>query len=49
LAVNGIIERLRAKGYGVKMGEELVPGLLFADDLVIVADSEEALRLAIGY
>ncbi|MGH7239376.1 MAG: RNA-directed DNA polymerase, partial [Candidatus Saccharimonadales bacterium] len=47
LAVNGIIERLRAKGYGVRMGEELVPGLLFADDLVIMADSEEELRLAI--
>ena len=43
-----MVEQLRAAKVGVRCGEEQVPALLFADDMVILAEEEEELRRGLG-
>ena len=43
LYINSLTEELRSKGVGVTCGERPVPALLYADDMVILADDEAAL------
>ena len=43
LYINSLTEELRNKGVGVTCGERHVPALLYADDMVILADDEAAL------
>ena len=46
--INGVVEKLREVKVGVRCGEEQVPALLFADDMVILAEGEEELRRGLG-
>ena len=39
-----MVEKLREAKIGVQCGEEQVPALLFADDMVILAEREDELR-----
>ena len=48
LYINGVVEKLREAKVGVRCGEEQVPALLFADDMVILAEGEEELRRGLG-
>ena len=48
LYINGVVEKLREAKVGVRCGEEQVPALLFADDMVILAEGEEELRRGMG-
>ena len=43
-----MVEKLREAKVGVRCREEQVPALLFADDMVILADKEEKLRRGLG-
>jgi exonuclease III len=45
--INGLVQELRAAGVGVRLGDALLASLLFADDVALVADSEEELQTAI--
>ena len=49
--INNAIDYMRSRGHGISMGKkkdkEIIPGLLFADDLVLLSDSESGLRAAI--
>ena len=42
--INGIVERVNSKGAGARIGDENVAILLFADDMVLMAESEEELK-----
>jgi hypothetical protein len=42
--INGIVEKVREGGGGVRVGEMEVPILLFADDMVLMADGVEELE-----
>jgi hypothetical protein len=44
LVVNPLATLLKSKGFGVKMGGIQLACLLYADDLVLIADSEEHLQ-----
>ena len=46
--INGMVEKLREAKVSVRCGEEQVPALLFADDMVILAEGEEELRRGLG-
>ena len=46
VAINGVINYMRRRGHGIKIGEDNVPGLLFADDLAIIEESAERLHEA---
>ena len=48
LYINGIVEKLRKAKVDVRCGEEQVPALLFAHDMVILAEGEEDLRRGLG-
>ena len=48
LYINGAVEKLRAAKVGIMCREELVPALLFADDMVIFAEGEDELRGSLG-
>ena len=43
-----MVDKLRKAKVGVRCGEERVPALLFADDMVILAEGEEELRRGLG-
>ena len=43
-----MVEKLREAKVGARCGEEQVPALLFADDMVILAEGEEELRRGLG-
>ena len=45
--VNEFIVSLEALGVGVQVGQKMVDGLLYADDVVLLADSPEALQTMI--
>jgi len=45
--ISAVINEWRAKGIGVKVAGKQVGGLLFADDIVLMADSEIELRKAL--
>ena len=45
LYIDGVHDALREAGAGVWVGGRLVPLLLFADDIVLLASSPEGLRL----
>ena len=47
IAINPIIHELQKHKIGVKLGDIHIPGLLFADDLVVITNSEEELRHAL--
>lgn len=42
--INGIVEQVREDGDGVRVGELRTPVLLFADDMVLMAEGEEELE-----
>jgi len=42
--INGIVERVKAMGGGALVGEVRIPILMFADDMVLMAESEEELE-----
>ena len=42
--VNSLVGELKERGVGVMCGEQRIPTLLYADDTVILAESEEILR-----
>ena len=48
LYINGALEKLRAAKVGIMCTEELVTALLFADDMVILAEGEEELNRGLG-
>ena len=48
LYINGVVEKLREAKVGARCGEEQVPALLFADDMMILAEGEEELRRGLG-
>ena len=48
LFINGVVEKLRENKVSVKCRVEQVPALLFADDMVILAEGEEELRRGLG-
>ena len=47
-SLNGVVEKLREAKVGVRCGVKQVPALLFADDMVILAEGEEELRRGMG-
>ena len=49
IAINPLIKELRDKGVGVSIGGVRVPGLLFADDLAVICETEDELRQALMY
>ena len=48
LYINGLVEKRREAKVGVRCREEQVPALLFADDVMILAEGEEELRRGLG-
>ena len=48
VCINGIVEKLRETKVDVRCREEHVPTLLFADDMMILAEGEEELRRELG-
>ena len=48
LYINSMVEKLREAKIGVRCGGEQVPALMFADDMVILAEGEEELRRGLG-
>ena len=44
LYINGVVTRLHDGKCGVQCGDEMVPGLLFADDTSLVASDKEGLK-----
>ena len=48
LYINGMVEKLREAKVSARCGEEQVPALLFADNMVILAEGEEELRRGLG-
>ena len=48
LYISGALEKLRAAKVGIMCREELVPALLFADDMVTLAGGEEELKRGLG-
>ena len=43
LYIDEITTRLRQKGMGVTCGHRLIPALLYADDIVLLAEDEEGM------
>ena len=48
MALNDVVEKLREAKVAVRCREEQVPALLFADDMVVLAEGEEELRRRLG-
>ena len=46
--INGIVEKVKQSGVGVKIGDALLSVLLFADDMVLLAESEFELGVLVG-
>ena len=46
--INGIVDKVKESGVGVKVGEDIVSVLLFADDMVLTANNEEDLGLLVA-
>jgi hypothetical protein len=42
--INGIVQKVKEDGDGGELGDLRIPVLLFADDMVIMADGEENLE-----
>ena len=42
LYINGVVEKLREAKVGVRCGEEQVPVLLFADDMVTLTEGRRS-------
>ncbi len=48
LFMSEVVEEWRRLGIGVKIGSRTIAGLLYADDVVLIADSIEQLHVALG-
>ena len=48
LYINSLLDKLRAAEIGVKCKDQLIPALLYADDMVMFAEDEEMLRRALA-
>ena len=46
--ISGVIDEWKRKGLGVQIGSRRVGGLLFADDMVLIADSPHMLHRALA-
>ena len=44
LYINSLLNKLRKADVGVKCKDQLIPSLLYADDMVLLAEDEEMLR-----
>jgi sorting nexin-29 len=42
--INGIVERVKSRGGGARVGDQKISILLFADNMVLLAESEEELK-----
>ena len=42
--MNSLVGELKERGVGVMCGKQRIPALLYADNTVILAESEEMLR-----
>ena len=48
LYIKELGEELMMSGEGIKVGDITIPGLFFADDMVVVSESEEGLNRLLG-
>ena len=48
LYISSLVEKLRGAGVGIECRGQRIPALLYADDMVILADDEGMLRRALA-
>jgi hypothetical protein len=48
VTINSVVDYMKSKGHGIDVGGKKISCLLFADDLVVVADTEEGMKRALS-
>ena len=46
--IGGVVNRLKEQGLGIRIGGEVIPILVFADDMVLCAENEEEMKKMMG-
>lgn len=47
--ISPLVDELRAKGLGLRLGTLLIPGLFYADDIILFASNPAELRAILNY